>query len=422
MHDEPILSPQVPSKKAIPLFAKILVALAIGSIIGHCWHENEFGLKDSLARVGVEPSSLKWISELVINLLRLLATPLIFAAVLSSLVTAAISGKKAGKLTWLLMSNTVIAILIGLLIANTLKPGQHIQLTATEKVSKEPYNIWNHLFESIPRNFIDPFAKNDIIGVIILAIGIGLAMRLLSNNGTEEVKASVDSLKRFMRAVFALMITILKWVFELVPIAVLAVVIRVVADKGIGSLIGMIYWIGSVVLALALMAVFYNLRMWLSSGVKPTQFLKGGFDAFAMAFSTASSAATLPVTYKCATDQLEVKEENANLGIMVGGTFNHDGTALYEAMAALFIAQGLGQNLDIGQQVVVVIMSIVASVGAAGIPEAGLVTMLAVFTAVKLPTEYIGFLLTVDWFLDRCRTTINVMGDMASTVILDRKE
>ena len=109
------------------------------------------------------------------------------------------------------------------------------------------------------------------------------------------------------------------------------------------------------------------------------------------------------------------------MGIMVGGTFNHDGTALYEAMAALFVGQALGQHLGLGHQVVVVFMSIIASVGAAGIPEAGLVTMLAVFSAVHLPTEYIPLLLPLDWFLDRCRTAINVMGDMSVACLLDGK-
>jgi Na+/H+-dicarboxylate symporter len=371
MHDA---APATNSRR-VPLFVYILVALVIGAVIGHFWHEDIGGLKQTLAARGIEPNSLKWVSELVISMLRLLATPLIFAAVVSSLVNAAIGGKQAGKLTWLLMSNTVLAILIGLLVANTLRPGQHIELVASGSVKdKEPYNIWNHLFESIPRNFIDPFQKNDIIGIIILAIGLGLAMRIVLQSNQPQLVSSVDSLRKVMRALFELMITMLKWVFNLVPLAVLAVVIRVVAEKGLQSLFSMVYWIGAVVLALALMAVVYMVRMWLATGTSPAKFLKGGFDAFAMAFSTASSAATLPITYRCATENLKVKEENANLGIMVGGTFNHDGTALYEAMAALFIAQGIGQNLGLGEQIVVVIMSVVASVGAAGIPEAGLVS------------------------------------------------
>ena len=127
------------------------------------------------------------------------------------------------------------------------------------------------------------------------------------------------------------------------------------------------------------------------------------------------------MTYGCVKDQIGVREESAGMGVMVGGTFNHDGTALYEAMSALFISQLLGMPLGLGHQLLVVLMSITASVGAAGIPEAGLVTMMAVFTAVRLPVEYIPFLLPLDWFLDRCRTAINVMGDMTVTCILDGK-
>ena len=138
-----------------------------------------------------------------------------------------------------------------------------------------------------------------------------------------------------------------------------------------------------------------------------------------MAFSTGSSTATMPVTYACLKDKVGVREESASLGSLVGANFNNDGTALYEAMSALFVAQLLGTHLTLDQQLLVVLTSIVASVGAAGIPEAGLVTMTLVFTAVKLPTDYIALLLTVDWFLDRCRTTINVLGDVNVSCLLD---
>jgi Na+/H+-dicarboxylate symporter len=142
-------------------------------------------------------------------------------------------------------------------------------------------------------------------------------------------------------------------------------------------------------------------------------------DALTMAFSTGSSTATMPVTYQCLTEKVGVREKSASMGALVGANFNNDGTALYEAMAALFVAQLLGQHLSIGQQLTIVLTSIVASVGAAGIPEAGLVTMTLVFTAVGLPVEYIALLLTVDWFLDRCRTTINVLGDVNVSCLLD---
>ncbi len=397
----------------IPLYLKILIALILGAVLG------VFGKS-----VGLDPTKLKWISDLVLRMLRLLATPLIFSAVLGSIVSAQVSGKKTGRLMFLLLTNSIIAILIGLLVANVLQPGNHIHVfrDVAKAPTKEPYNIWGHLYDSVPKDFLSPFVDNNIISIIMLAVPLGLAMRKLLHHPDEQLSRSVRALQNVMSALFQLMVAVLKWVFEIVPLAVFAVVSATVADKGLNSLLSMWYWVFSVVVALALMMAVYLARLAIQSKVSPIHFLRGAGDAFAMAFSTASSAATLPITYRCATENLKIREENANLGIMVGGTFNHDGTALYEAMAALFIAQGIGSHLPIQQQVIVVLMAIIASVGAAGIPEAGLVTMIAVFKAVDLPAECIPMLLTVDWFLDRCRTTVNVMGDLASTCILDAKE
>jgi len=139
------------------------------------------------------------------------------------------------------------------------------------------------------------------------------------------------------------------------------------------------------------------------------------------AFSTDSSTATMPVTYRCLIKNVVLRDESARMGAMVGTNFNNDGTALYEAMSALFVSQLIGMHLTFVQQLMVVLTSIVASVGAAGIPEAGLVTMTLVFSAVGLPKEYIGILLTVDWFLDRCRTVINMFGDVNVSCMLDGK-
>ena len=404
-----------PTKNAyqsIPLYVKIIIALVLGAILG-CFGK----------QMGFDSTKLKWISDLVMRVLRLLATPLIFSAVLGSIVTANVSGKKAGRLMWLLASNSVVAILVGLLVANIMHPGSQLNLQpSTTAIDNAPYNIWQHLYDSIPKNFITPFIENDMIGIIILAVTLGFAMRILIGSTNEVLVKSVTSLRNVLNAVFQMMVTVLTWVFELVPFAVFAVVAATVAEKGLGALLVMGYWIIAVMVALLLMMFFYLGRLRLQSNIRPWHFLRGSSDAFVMAFSTASSAATLPVTYRCAVENLGIRDHNANLGIMVGGTFNHDGTALYEAMAALLVAQGLGMNLPIGQQIIVVVMSMVASVGAAGIPNAGLVTMIAVFTAVKLPIAFIPTLLTVDWFLDRCRTTINVMGDMTSTCILDAKD
>ena len=162
-------------------------------------------------------------------------------------------------------------------------------------------------------------------------------------------------------------------------------------------------------------------RIRFGSWVRPGRLLRGMSDALVMAFSTDSSTATMPVTYACLKDKVGIREQNANLGALIGSNFNNDGTALYEAMSALFVAQLIGMHLTIVQQLLVMLTAIVASVGAAGIPEAGLVTMALVFSAVRLPIEFIPLLVTVDWFLDRCRTVINVMGDVNVSCMLEGK-
>jgi Na+/H+-dicarboxylate symporter len=216
-------------------------------------------------------------------------------------------------------------------------------------------------------------------------------------------------------------VIVLHWLIDFVPLAVLGIIASKVGTEGFGAFIALGAFVFAVILALLLQATYYLLRIKFGSWVRPLDLIKGTRDALVMAFSTGSSTITMPVTYACLKDRVGLRDESASLGALVGANFNNDGTALYEAMSALFVAQLLGMNLSLAQQVIVVLTSVIASVGAAGIPEAGLVTMTLVFKAVHLPVEYIAILLTVDWFLDRCRTAINVMGDMNVSCLLDGK-
>jgi Na+/H+-dicarboxylate symporter len=220
---------------------------------------------------------------------------------------------------------------------------------------------------------------------------------------------------------FDAMLRMLHWVVEIIPFAIFGVIASIVGTRGFADFLPLGAFVAAVIVALLLQAMWYLLRVRIGSWVSPLLLLKGMRDALVMAFSTASSTATMPVTYACLKDKVGVREQSASLGALVGANFNNDGTALYEAMSALFIAQVLGLDLSLQQQLMVVLTSIIASVGAAGIPEAGLVTMTLVFKAVGLPIEYIAILLSVDWFLDRCRTTINVMGDINVSALLDGK-
>ena len=387
--------------RRIPLYIRIAIALAFGVVAGLILPTGWAQYFDIPAR-------------LILRILGAIAPPLILVAVMQALIGARTGGKLAGKMFFLLVLNTLVAILIGLTVANTIRPGSHAALPPGE-TPQLTGNPLTQMLDNIPSSLVRPLVENNVIGVIFIAVAFGLAARSLQTSQQRQV---LDVLG----IGFDLILKVLHWVIALVPLAVFSKVAFVVGTQGFKPFVALGWFIVSVIVALALQAAYYLVRIRLSSWVSPVNLLRGTRDALAMAFSTASSTATMPLTYSCLRENVGLREEPASLGALVGSNFNNDGTALYEAMAALFVAQMVGADLSLTQQVLVVLTSIVASVGAAGIPEAGLVTMTLVFSAVHLPTGYIALLLPVDWFLDRCRTTINVMGDMNVSCILDGRK
>ena len=385
----------------IPLYIRIAIALALGVIVGmilpNGWAEH-FDIP----------------ARLILRVLGAIAPPLILVAVLQALIGAKAGEKLAGKMFFLLVLNTTLAIGIGIAVANAIQPGSHASLAAgnAPKVTGDPLT---QLLDNIPSSLLRPLVDGNVIGVIFVAVAFGIAARSLQPANQRRVLEALD-------IGFDLILKVLHWVIALVPLAVFSKVAVVIGTQGFKPFVALGWFIVSVIVALVLQAVYYLVRIRFGSWVRPLKLLQGTRDALAMAFSTASSTATMPVTYSCLRENVGLREEPASLGALVGSNFNNDGTALYEAMAALFVAQMIGVNLSLTQQIVVVLTSIVASVGAAGIPEAGLVTMTLVFSAIHLPTGYIALLLPVDWFLDRCRTTINVMGDMNVSCILDGRQ
>jgi Na+/H+-dicarboxylate symporter len=310
-----------------------------------------------------------------------------------------------------------VAILIGLLVANVMRPGAWAQVTpaAASSAAKAAPGMLEQFLDNIPKSLLGPLTDDGkVLSVILIAVALGIALRSSRDRPITRVTDLVD-------VAFDVMLRMLHWVVEIIPFAIFGVIASIVGTRGFADFIPLGAFVAAVIVALLLQATWYLLRVRINSWVSPWVLLKGMRDALVMAFSTASSTATMPVTYACLKDKVGVREQSASLGALVGSNFNNDGTALYEAMSALFIAQVLGLDLSLQQQLMVVLTSIVASVGAAGIPEAGLVTMTLVFKAVGLPIEYIAILLSVDWFLDRCRTTVNVMGDINVSAMLDGK-
>jgi Na+/H+-dicarboxylate symporter len=364
-------------------------------------------------------------AELILKALRALAPPLILVAVLHTFMTAEIPGTAGRKLAVLLFTNTNVAILIGLLIANILRPGKWGQLTsipqgAGDTTSK--FDPWGLVQDSIPKAILEPLVTNNVIQLIVIALSFGIVLRAIKSEMVAQNKRAYQPIEDVVSILFEAVIRILNWVITVVPLAVFGIVSKTVAKEGFRPFISLGAFIVAVILALLLQACYYLFMVKTFSWVNPLKFLRGGTDAFLTAFSTSSSGATMPVTFEVLQEKIGLRESSAALGALVGANFNNDGTALYEAMSALFISQILGQNLTLGQQFLVILTSIFASVGAANIPNAGLVTMTLVFQSVGLPTQYIAVLVTVDWFLDRCRTMINVMGDMTVSAILDGKK
>jgi len=381
-----------------PLYIRILIGFAAGILIG--------------LMLGPSARSFDLPARLILRVLGALAPALILVAVVRAIMSAEIHGALAFRLCRLLLQNTLVAILVGLGVANLLRPGAGAALAAPAQRPAIKTDVVSQLLDNVPDSLLRPFVENKVIAVVLIALAFGIAARSL--NGSEKRTA-----EDLIGLSFNCIIRVLHWVIALVPLAVFGKVASIVGSEGFEPFVRLAMFVGAVLLALAIQATYYLLRVRFGSWVRPLSLVRKMSDALVMAFSTASSTITMPLTYDRLRHRVGLRERSASLGALVGSNFNNDGTALYEAMSALFVAQLIGVQLTFTEQVLVILTSVVASVGAAGIPEAGLVTMTLVFTAVGLPVEYIALLLTVDWFLDRCRTMINVLGDTNVACLLD---
>lgn len=393
-----------------PLYLRILGAFVLGLLLG--------------LALGPKAGPLEIPAKLILRLLGALAPPLVLIAVIHALMQAEIKGRMGARMVFLLILNTLVAITIGLVVANVVRPGRHAHLAEpqAESAPTPKTSTWTAILDNVPTSVVKPLVDNQVIGVIFVAVAFGLALRRVREEQMREGKTGYRGLEQAVEAAFRCLVIVLHWVVDIIPIGVLCIVASIVGTRGFAPFVSLAWFVVSVIAALCLQATYYLVRVRLGSWVRPLHLLRGTRDALAMAFSTASSTATMPVTYTCLREKVGLREQSASMGALVGANFNNDGTALYEAMSALFVAQMLGMDMSLHHQVTIVLTSVVASVGAAGIPEAGLVTMTLVFTAVGLPTHYIAVLLTVDWFLDRCRTAINVMGDLNVSCLLDGKQ
>lgn len=366
--------------------------------------------------------SVQWLGQLFLDALKMTIIPLISAAVITGVASLGDIRKlgRLGGLTLLYYAcTTALAVLVGLLVVNLLQPGNGLDtstLALPESIAeREPTTFSDIILSLVHPNLIAAAAETKLLPIIVFCLIFAAALTTLGDKG-KPVLAFFESLNEVM-------MKLVIWLMYLAPIGIFALIASRLGSAGGGEAflqeiksVGM--YVLTVILGLGIhfVLLFIILSLFTQRGVN---YLRSLARALFTAFGTASSSATLPLTMKCATES-GVNPKAVKFVLPLGATVNMDGTALYEAIAVMFIAQAYNIPMDTTQQIIIFVTATLAAIGAAGIPQAGLVTMLIVLSAVQLPAEGIALLLAVDWFLDRIRTTVNVWGDSVGAAVLER--
>ena len=376
---------------------------------------------------GTSMLAVEWIGEMFLDALKMLVVPLIISSMIVGIAGLG-DIRKVGK-TGLIaliyfMMTTCMAVAIGLIVVNIIEPGAAVEMTVEhvpEKVAgKEEVGITDILKTFVSPNLVQSMVKMEILPLIMFSLVFGAVLTTLGEPG----KRAID----FFDTVNNAVMKIVHLLMYVAPIGVFALIASKLGAAGGGDLflvelakVGK--YAATVVIALLIHGILVlPIILYVTTRRNPFIYFKNVTEALTTAFSTASSSATLPVTIECAEDFNQVSRKSSLFVLPLAATVNMNGTALYESVAAMFIAQMLGVQLGFGDQMIIFVTATLAGIGAAGIPEAGLVTMVMVLQSVGLPLEGIGMLLSIDWFLDRCRTTVNVWGDSIGAGVVDHLE
>jgi proton glutamate symport protein len=414
------------------LYTKILIGMVAGIVAGYLL--NVFGVPEW--RVYTDP-----VGDIFIRLVKMLVVPL----VLVSLVLGAAGlgdirkvGKMGLKAFLFFMGTTAVACTIGLTVVNTFEPGQGLPQAQTDRLmaqyageaeatsgaalssgmgEQSAYQkVMNLFVNMVPTNPITAMAEGDMLGVIFFALFLGITITLIPPEKAAPLIKAFDGLNDAV-------IKMVTLAMETAPYGVFALMLNVVADLGVDILLLLFKYALVVVLGLVLhVAVTHMGIIFFYVRQSPVRFIRAIKEAIVMAFSTSSSSATLPISLNVAQTNLGVSRQVSTFVLPLGATINMDGTALYQAVAAVFIAQVFGLDLTIAQQLTIVLTATLASVGAAGVPGAGMITLALVLSTLGVPETGIALIFGLDRILDMCRTTINIIGDLTLTTLMAKSE
>lgn len=383
-----------------------------------------------LTQLGNATPAFEWtlyassiVANLFVDLLKMVLIPLVFASIVVGV--ANLQAHKQINKVWIttlifFVSSMGLAMLLGLLVMNFFRPGdglhldmfqdamnnfQHRQMTPSEFLLQFLHSLFQNPFSSL--------AKGDVLAVVVFALFLGVALVI----GGERYRNILNLCQEFLD----LMMRIIGWIMRLAPLGICALLIKLVATQNMELLSTLAKFIVIIIgSTLVHGLIVLPLLLYIFTKKSPLWFLRGAREALITAFATSSSSATLPVTLRCVEQHLHVRKDIAGFVVPLGATINMDGTALYEAAAALFIANLAGIDLSLSQQLIVFCTAMIAAMGAPGIPSAGMVTMIMVLQSVGLPVEAIAILLPIDRLLDAFRTSVNVEGDMIGSLIVQK--
>ncbi|PKM24203.1 MAG: dicarboxylate/amino acid:cation symporter [Gammaproteobacteria bacterium HGW-Gammaproteobacteria-13] len=391
--------------RRMPLWQQILIGLGLGVLTGVLFKADAL----LLAPIGT----------LFLNAIKMLIVPLVFVSLVAG-ITAMSDSAKLGRISVktiaIYLITTAFAVSIGLLFGALFTPGEGMNMVASGvQETKQAPSLVQILVGLVPTNPVAAFAEGNILQIIVFAIALGVSMNLIGEKAAPAVKL-FDSLAEVFYKLTDL-------VMRCAPIGVFALIAGVVASHGIEVLLPLAGVIGVIYLAsITHMLLVYGGLLGLLARLSPLRFFKGVAPALAVAFSTSSSAGTLPVSIECARKNLGVSQGVAGFVLPVGATINMDGTAIYQGVLALFIAQAFGVDLNAGQYLMIILTATLASIGTAGVPGAGLIMLGLVLTSVGLPLEGVALIAGIDRILDMARTTVNVAGDLMTTTLVGSSE
>jgi DAACS family dicarboxylate/amino acid:cation (Na+ or H+) symporter len=419
------------ARKRMPLHAKMAIGFVAGLALGLVAHYAS----------GADAGWVKWLTTWITQPVGTIFLRLIFMLVIPLLFSALVIGvaemgdvRSLGRVGWKTLAYTVvasgIAVVLGLVLVNWLRPGGGVDPVTAQSMlaqgaerakeivgstSAQPRGL-DMLLAIVPDNVVKAAAENTILAVMFFALMLGIGLVLTRTPATE-------TLLRGIQGLFDVSMTLIGLVIRLAPYAVFCFMFNLAALFGWDLLRSLGAYVGVVVLALAIhMFVVYSLMLKFLGGWSPPKFFRGVQEAMVMAFSTASSNATLPVSLRVAEDNLRLPQKVSRFVLTVGATANQNGTALFEGVTVLFLAQFFGVELSLAQQVTVMFVCILGGIGTAGVPAGSLPVVALICGMVGVPPEGIGLILGVDRFLDMCRTTLNVTGDLMLATVVSKGE